>query len=299
MADEENNVEEQEIVVETEAEEAEADSVKVEEPAKEEPVRASGDEELDSYSKGVQNRIKKLTEKYRQEERDKAEAVRLSQQLLEENKKLKTRVKSLDSGYLNEYNNRLESQSMAAKQMYKEAHESGDADKMLEAQELISKLAVEKQRYESAKAKADQQAKLQVRKPAQQQQVQQQPAPQQPPQPDPRAQTWAEKNEWFGQDRVMTTAAFAIHQQLIEEEGFDPATDEYYTEIDSRIRREFPHKFETAKKSGGGSQVASAGNSASRNTKQGRRSVKLSHSQVAIAKKLGVPLEEYAKYVKD
>ena len=185
--------------------------------------------------------------------------------------------------------------------MYKEAHESGDADKMLEAQELISKIAVEKQRYESAKAKADQQAKMQTRrKPAQQTQTQvQQPAQQQPPQPDPRARTWAEKNEWFGQDRVMTTAAFAIHQQLIEEEGFDPATDEYYTEIDSRIRREFPHKFETAKKSGGGSQVASAGNSASRNTKQGRRSVKLSHSQVAIAKKLGVPLEEYAKYVKD
>ena len=97
----------------------------------------------------------------------------------------------------------------------------------------------------------------------------------------------------------MTMAAFAINQQLIEEEGFDPTSDEYYTEIDSRIRREFPHKFDTPKKSGGGSQVASAGNSASRSTKQGRRSVKLSHSQVAIAKKLGVPLEEYAKYVKD
>ena len=198
MADEENNVEDQEIVIETEAEADE--KPQVEEPAKEEPVRSSGDDELDSYSKGVQSRIKKLTEKYRQEERDKAEAVRLSQQLLEENKKLKSRVQSLDSGYLNEYNNRLESQSIAAKQMYKEAHESGDADKMLEAQELISKIAVEKQRYESAKAKADQQAKMQTRrKPAQQTQTQvQQPAQQQPPQPDPRAQTWAEKNEWFG-----------------------------------------------------------------------------------------------------
>jgi hypothetical protein len=97
----------------------------------------------------------------------------------------------------------------------------------------------------------------------------------------------------------MTASAFAIHQQLVEEEGFDPQTDEYYTEVDKRIRSEFPHKFQTAKKSGGGSQVASAGNSASRSNKQGRRSVKLTHSQVAIAKKLGVPLEEYAKYVKE
>ncbi|MDB4344901.1 hypothetical protein OAA16_00615 [Candidatus Pelagibacter sp.] len=291
---------EPEVIVETEEEtqaEAQESPEKVEEPAQE-----SGESELDSYSKGVQSRIKKLTEKYRQEERDKAEAVRLSQQLIEENKKLKTRVQSLDSGYLNEYGNRLESQTVSAKQLYKEAHESGDTDKMLEAQELISKIAVEKQRYASAKTKAEQQAKLQVQRQRQQQQPQAQAQPQAQPQqapPDPKAQAWAEKNAWFGDDRVMTMAAFAINQQLIEEEGFDPQTDEYYTAIDSRIRSEFPHKFETPKKSGGGSQVASAGNSASRSTKQGRRSVKLTHSQVAIAKKLGVPLEEYAKYVKD
>ena len=289
---------EPEVIVETEEEtqaEAQESPEKVEEPAQE-----SGESELDSYSKGVQSRIKKLTEKYRQEERDKAEAVRLSQQLIEENKKLKTRVQSLDSGYLNEYGNRLESQTVSAKQLYKEAHESGDTDKMLEAQELISKIAVEKQRYASAKTKAEQQAKLQVQRQQQQPQPQAQPQaqPQQAP-PDPKAQAWAEKNAWFGDDRVMTMAAFAINQQLIEEEGFDPQTDEYYTAIDSRIRSEFPHKFETPKKSGGGSQVASAGNSASRSTKQGRRSVKLTHSQVAIAKKLGVPLEEYAKYVKE
>ena len=289
---------EPEIIVETEEElqvEAKEAPEKVEEPAKD-----SQESELDSYSKGVQTRIKKLTEKYRQEERDKSEAVRLSQQLIEENKKLKTRVQSLDSGYLNEYGNRLESQTLSAKQLYKEAHESGDADKMLEAQELISKIAVEKQRYVSAKTKAEQQAKLQVQR--QQEKPQAQPQPQQPQQqapPDPKAQAWAEKNAWFGDDRVMTMAAFAINQQLIDEEGFDPQSDEYYTAIDSRIRSEFPHKFETPKKSGGGSQVASAGNSASRSTKSGRRSVKLSHSQVAIAKKLGVPLEEYAKYVKE
>ena len=286
---------EPEIIVETEEEE-----LQVEAQESSEKVQESPESELDSYSKGVQSRIKKLTEKYRQEERDKAEAVRLSQQLIEENKKLKTRVQSLDSGYLNEYGNRLESQTQSAKQLYREAHESGDADKMLEAQELISKIAVEKQRYVSAKAKAESQAKLNVERQAQPKPQQpQQAQPQQQANPDPKAQAWAGKNKWFGEDRVMTMAAFAINQQLIDEEGFDPQSDEYYTAIDSRIRSEFPHKFESPKKSGGGSQVASAGNSASRSTKQGRRSVKLTHSQVAIAKKLGVPLEEYAKYVKE
>ena len=295
MADEEKQ-EQEELVIET----PEEDEAPVKE-AKAEPEKASGDEELDSYSKGVQSRIKKLTEKYRQEERDKAEALRVSQQLLEENKKLKTRMQALDTGYLSEYGTRLQSQTDAAKRAYKEAYEAGDTDRMLEAQQALSNIAIETQRYNTAKTRAEQQAKMQVQRqeqPVQQQQVAQQ--PQQPqPQPDPRAQSWAEKNDWFGQDKVMTASAFAIHQQLVEEEGFDPQTDEYYTEVDRRIRSEFPHKFQTAKKSGGGSQVASAGNSASRSNKQGRRSVKLTHSQVAIAKKLGVPLEEYAKYVKE
>jgi len=295
-------LEEQEIVVETEEKTSEAPTEEVPEQENN-PSEKPDSNELDTYSKGVQTRIKKLTEKYRQEERDKSEAVRLSQQLIEENKKLKSRVQNLDSGYLNEYGTRLESQTMSAKQLYKDAHESGDADRMLEAQEMISKIAVEKQRYELAKTQASNQAKAQAQKVQEQQasaKVQVQPPAPAPAavDPDPMAQSWAEKNEWFGNDRVMTTAAFTIHQQLIEEEGFDPKSDEYYTAIDGRIRREFPHKFESPKKTGG-SQVASAGNSASRNTKTGRRSVKLSHSQVAIAKKLGVPLEEYAKFVKD
>jgi len=293
MADEEKQ-EQEELVIET----PEENEAPVKE-AKAEPEKSSGDEELDSYSKGVQNRIKKLTEKYRQEERDKAEALRISQQLMEENKKLKTRMQALDTGYLSEYGTRLQSQTDAAKRAYKEAYEAGDTDRMLEAQQALSNIAVETQRYNTAKARAEQQAKVQVQR--QEQPVQQQPVQQQQPQPqpDPRAQSWAEKNDWFGQDKVMTASAFAIHQQLVDEEGFDPQSDEYYTEVDKRIRSEFPHKFQTAKKSGGGSQVASAGNSASRSNKQGRRSVKLTHSQVAIAKKLGVPLEEYAKYVKE
>ena len=284
---EELNTEEPEIVVEEPDQES-----KVEVAAE-----AAPSNELDSYSKGVQTRIKKLTERYRQEERDKGEAVRLSQQLLDENNKLKTRVRALDTGYLSEYGSRLQSQTDGAKRIYKEAHEAGDTDKMLEAQQALSNIAVQQQQYNTARARAEQQAKMPV-----QQQQQQQVAPQQQqaaPVPDEKAVRWKDRNKWFGDDKIMTTAAYTIHQGLIEEEGFDPNTDEYYTEVDKRIRTEFPHKFQAQKKTGGGSQVASAGNSASRSTKPGRRSVKLSHSQVAIAKKLGVPLEEYAKFVKD
>jgi len=287
-----NTSEEQEVVVEQEQEQE-----VVVEQEQEQEVSEPTEDELDSYSKSVQSRIKKLTEKYRQEERDKGEAVRLSQQLLEENNKLKGRVKALDTGYLSEYGTRLESQTDAAKRLYKEAYEAGDTDRMLEAQQALSNIAVQQQQYNTAKVRAEQQSKVAV-----QQQQQQQAAPQQQqaaPQPDARAVAWKDKNNWFGQDRIMTTAAYTLHQQLTEEEGFDPTTEEYYTEVDKRIRTEFPHKFQATKKTGGGSQVASAGNSASRSKTPGRRSVKLSHSQVAIAKKLGVPLEEYAKFVKD
>ena len=270
------------------------------EAAKAEPEAAGSDDELGEYSKNVQSRIKRLTEKYRKEERDREEAVRLSQSLLEENKKLKSRMQQLDTGYLSEYGTRLQTQTEAAKRAYKEAYEAGDPDRMAEAQMAMSNLAIEQQRYNNAKARADQDQRLQTERaqaPQQQAPAAATPQPQQA-KPDPKAQGWAQKNTWFGEDRVMTTAAFAIHQGLIEDEGFDPNSDEYYTELDKRMRREFPHKFQS-QKSGGGTQVASAGSSASRSTKQGRRTVKLTPSQVAIAKKLNVPLEEYAKYVKD
>ena len=291
----EKDIEDTGVSVEMDGEETEA-------PARTEGSEGSGDE-LDSYSKGVQTRIKKLTEKYRKEERDREEAVRLSQQLLEENKKLKSRVQQLDSGYLTEYGTRLETQLLAAKQEYKQAYDSGNGDALADAQLKLSNLAAEQQKYNAAKTRLQQQQRVQVQQPAQQPApaAAQQPAPAPQPQqakPDPKAQSWAQKNTWFGEDRVMTTAAFAVHQGLIEDEGFDPQSDEYYTELDRRMRKEFPHKFQS-QKSGGGTQVASAGSSASRSTKQGRRTVKLTPSQVAIAKKLNVPLEEYAKYVKD
>lgn len=267
----------------------------------EEGEQRGGDEELESYSRNVQNRIKKLTEKYRKEERDREEAVRLAQQLMQENQKLRGRVEQLDSGYLGEYGARVEAQVSAARQAYKEAYEANDADRVVQAQEALARAVADQDRYNLAKKRQERLAADRASNP-QPQAAPQQAAPQQrqaPPPVDEKAQSWAEKNSWFGQDEVMTYAAFGIHRKLVEEEGFDPQGDDYYTEIDRRMRAEFPHKFKTEPKPGKGTQVASAGSSASRSTKQGRRTVKLSPSQIAIAKKLNVPLEEYAKYVKD
>ena len=297
--------EEQEIIVEQEPEKQEPEKQAIEavekEVSKKETKEEVSEEELDSYTKGVQKRIKKLNDKYRAEERDKEEAVALSKRLLEENKKLQSRVKSLDTGYVSEYGGRLQAQSEQAKRMYTEAYEAGDPNKMAEAQQAMAAIAVEQQNYNTAKLRVEQQTKAQEAAANQQQQPQQAQQNQAPKaqQPDPRAKEWASNNDWFGKDQIMTTATFTLHNMLTNEEGFDPTTEEYYSEIDRRIREEFPHKFQsqTPKKSGG-SQVASAGNSASRNS-QKRRTVKLSHSQVAIAKKLGVPLEEYAKHVKE
>ncbi|MDR9428661.1 MAG: hypothetical protein RI553_11210 [Salibaculum sp.] len=263
-----------------------------------------GEDNLEDYSASVQKRIGKLTAKLREAERQGQEATTFAQQVFEENKKLKGRMEKLDTGYMSEYGARIEAQIGAARKAYKEAYEAGDTDAMIQAQESLARATTDKDRYEHAKKRAEdrpQQAapeatSAQAQQPAYQQTQQQQPAPQQ--QTDPKAQSWAENNPWFGQDEVMTYAAFGIHRKLVEEEGFDPQSDEYYNAIDQRMRREFPHKF-SEPKSSKKSQVAPAGSSASRSTKQGRKSVKLSPSQVAIAKKLNVPLEEYAKYVKD
>jgi hypothetical protein len=286
---------EEQEVLENEDEGVEVEVDAPEEETNEEQAADSDSDELDSYSQKVQSRIKKLTEKYRKEERDREEAVRMAQQLLNENTQLKTRMQNLDKGYLAEYSTRLETQMAAAKKLYREAYDGGDTEKMLEAQEALSKMSIEQERLRLAKQRSERAAL-----PGQQLQQQLQPQPQQQPQPkpDPKAQKWAEKNEWFGSDEVMTYAAFGIHRKLVEEEGIDPASDEYYTEVDRRMRSEFPHKFQTKKSSG--AQVAPAGASATRSTaKQGRRSVKLSPSQIAMAKRLNVPLEEYAKYVKE
>jgi len=297
---EEIEVEIEDVAQEEEPQEVEQEAAPVEAAPQETEDSSEDEGELDDYSKGVQKRIKKLTDKYRKEERDKQEALRLSSQLMDENKKMKDRLRLLDRGYVQEYGNRLNIEMSTAKLQYKDAADRGDSDKMLEAQEKLSRLHNEMDRHRQAKARVDREAKapqqpsLQPGQPIPQQQQQQA-----APQPDPKAVAWAEKNEWFGTDRLLTSATYAIHATLVEDEGFDPNGDEYYSEIDRRLRSEFPNKFQTVKKSGSGAPVASGNSSASRSTKQGRRSVKLTHSQVAIAKKLGVPLEEYAKFVKD
>ena len=296
--------EETKIETEASSEEGQTVEVQVADPKKEDTSThqatettedTSQAEEIDNYSKGVQERIKKLTQKYRQEERDREEAQRLSQRLLEENKDLKSRMKNLDQGYLMEYGTRLESQEEQAKRLYKEAHEAGDTDKMVEAQQALAKIAIEQERYRMAKGENEQQEKVEEK----QETAPKQPPPQvKTPEVSEKAKSWAEKNEWFGSDNTMTYAAFGINKRMVEEEGFDPESDEYYSEIDKRMKDEFPHKF-SRKNNGNGAQVAPAAASASRNTKQGRRSVKLTPSQISMAKRLNVPLEEYARYVKD
>jgi hypothetical protein len=270
-------------------------SVEIESEGQETPASAQDDDdELGQYSTKVQSRINKLTAKSRAAERDKEEAQRLAEQLYQENQKLQQRVKGLDTGYLSEYGTRLEAQAIAAKDAFKKAYESGDPDALASAQEQMSKIAIDQERFRIAKQRSE----------AQPQQVEraEAPAPQAPRQQevrvDKKAQTWAEKNDWFGSDKMLTAAAMALHSTLVEDEGFDPTSDEYYSEIDSRIRREFPHKFKTTQ-SAAPARVASAAASASKAAVQGRRSVKLSASQVAMAKRLNVPLEEYAKYVKE
>tara|TARA_R110002167_G_scaffold125974_1_gene306528 strand:+ start:469 stop:1341 length:873 start_codon:yes stop_codon:yes gene_type:complete len=243
-------------------------------------------DELEDYSAGVKTRIDKLTKRMREEERQKASAVEFAENVKRENDNLKSRLQNLDKGYQEEFGGRIESQLTGAKRALKDAHESGDSDKLVEAQEALATLTVEKSRL---KRPATQE---QPQQPVQQQQQQ----PQQPV--DPKAEAWASKNDWFGHDEVMTYASFGIHRRLIEDEGFDPQSEEYYAELDKRLVSEFPHKLGTKTINGGSRKVASAETSRSRN-KGGRKTVRLSPSQVAIAKKLGVPLEEYAKYVKE
>jgi len=270
--------------------------VKVQEEA---PSEEAGDE-LETYSKNVQNRIKKQTAKYHQEKRDKEEAQRFAEKLLQENNNLKAHNKQLDSGYLNQYGAKVDAQLQSARQAYKEAYESGDSDAVVKAQEYLSRATIDSDRYNVAKQRADQRLSVEQTQPEGQRQAvaPQQAAPPPPRQEDPKAREWAEKNTWFGQDEVMTYAAFGIHRKMVEEEGFDPLSNEYYTEVDRRLLSEFPAKL-GVKKTGGSTQVAPAGSSASRNTKKGRRTVTLTPSQVAMAKKLNVPISEYAKYVKD
>lgn len=277
----------------------------VEEPAQE-PEQKN---ELDTVSEAVQKRISKLTAKMREAERREQAALEYARGIQAQANELQTRLVQTDQSRLSETKTRMDTQQATLRAIIKRAREEGDIDTETEAQEKLSELAYEQRRVSEwmAQQQSQQQSQQQYQQPQPQQQYQQpQPQYQQPQQqasqPSPRAEEWAAKNEWFGKDRMMTYAAWGIHQSLTEEQGIDADTDEYYTELDNRLRMEFPQKFQTAPQQTNRQRntvpsVAPATRSSG--ITSARRTVKLSPSQVAIAKKLGVPLEEYAKYVKD
>tara|TARA_R100000935_G_C2838261_1_gene169439 strand:- start:192 stop:1070 length:879 start_codon:yes stop_codon:yes gene_type:complete len=280
--------------------EEEAVDVDLSEDSKDENIEVSdeksSDDELEEYSSGVKGRINNLTKRFREEERQKQSAVEYAENVRKENENLKKRIDSLDKGYQEQFESRVTNQITSAKDVLRQAHEVGDVDKIVDAQEALANLSVEKGTLRSIKAEKPEEAEVVQSAPAAA--VSPAPAPAPAP-PDPKAEAWAKTNNWFGQDEVMTYGAFGIHRRLVEEEGFDPQSDDYYAELDSRLKLEFPHKFDVRSKSTGGSRkVASAEASASRN-RSGRKTVRLTPSQVAIAKRLNVPLEEYAKYVRD
>jgi hypothetical protein len=255
------------------------------------------DSELEDYSKGVQSRIAKLTRKMREAERREQAAVEYAQAVEQKRQVLEKRFEKTDSDYIKKFETTISSGLESAQKELAAAIESGNAEAQVEANKRIAQLAFENAKLESAK---EGRQTTQEEKPVQLSQANNVNIPQRddPINPDPRAEAWASKNSWFGSDRAMTYTAFEIHKDLTEKEGYDPSSDEYYAEVDKRIRVDFPHKFgntETKQTTAPVQTVASA----TRSVKPGRKTVRLTSSQVAIAKKLGVPLEEYAKQLKN
>ena len=251
-------------------------------------------DELEEYSTGVKKRIDKLTRKMRESERREQAAVEYAKNVQEENSKLKTRSSETDKLYVSDLSARIESQIDAAKTNLKNSITNGDVEGQVDYQREIASLTQEEDRVGREKRRLEKIKPVSMRPES---------LPSPPPQapPDKRAIEWADKNSWFGEDQIMTYAAYGVHQQLTEQEGFDPRSDEYYEEIDLRLKKEFPHRFKESKIGDNSSNLkpVQAVASANRSTKVGRRTVRLTPSQVAISKKLGVPLEEYAKYVKE
>jgi len=258
--------------------------------------KSSGDEELENYSEHVQRRINQLTAKRKQAAEEAQAAVQYAQQMQQENAAMRQRLEKMNQGYNTEAEGRLKAQEAQAKKAMAEAYEAGDYEKVANAQQAISKIAIAQERVRVQKAKIarqqeaaqNQQAQPQVAPPQQQ-------VPQQQVAPDPKLEKWLSKNQWFGQDRLMTRAAQAIHEQLVLEEDFDPTSDDYYKEIDSRMRKEMPNKFQE-KRSNAQTVAPASGNG--RSVKSGRKkAVDLTPGQVAFAKKMRIPLEKYAKEV--
>ena len=242
---------------------------------------------LNEISSSVQRRIDQLTKRYREAERREKAALDYAKGIQDKYKKAETTLNTVDDNYLKEFDARIEAQREQVKSNLKNAIQNNDADKIMEANDLLARLSVEK---EKARILQDKKKEEQETKKTQPETTEQQQPQPQKREPSPKATSWADKNTWFGKDKVLTNAAYGIHEDLVAQ-GFDPESDDYYNEIDFKMREYFPNKFEQEKRPT--QTVASAGRK-----QEGRRTVKLTRSQVAIAKKLGVPLEEYAKFVK-
>ena len=250
-------------------------------------------EELEEYSQGVQRRIAKLTKKWREAERQRDEALSFAKLQKQKAEELNKKYSTLETSSVKDRQAKLKSLLEAQKAKLAQAVEAQDGNTAADAQSEIAKLSYEEARLEEIASAAENQPKEAKEQPVIDQK--------QPDiQTDPKAEAWASKNRWFGTDKAMTYTAFDLHKQLVDEEGYDPKSDEYYTEIDKRLRVEFPHKFDNTNgtKQGETTKPVQTVASATRSTKTGRKTVRLTPSQVAIAKKLGVPLEEYAKQLK-
>jgi hypothetical protein len=280
---EETVVEEPEVETKIETPKVETKvETKVEEPK----------EELEEYSEGVQKRISKLTKKWREAERQKEAALEFAKGGQVELEQLKTKVSRLEPGYVNAMEGKLKSGLESAKATLLRAREANDIDAEVNAQKEIARIGIEESKVNTLKNRYQQQAAQAPTAPRTLDQ-----AVQAPP-ADPKAEAWADNNEWFGKDNAMTYTAFDLHDKLTKNEGFDPHSDDYYKEIDRRMRLDFPHKFDRKELSEGTTKPTQTVASATRSVKPGRKTVRLTSSQVAIAKKLGVPLEEYAKQLK-
>jgi hypothetical protein len=247
-------------------------------------------QELEEYSEGVQKRISKLTKKWREAERQKEAALDFAKGVQTEHKTLQTKMAKLEPSYVNAVENRVKSGLEAAKSTLVRAREAGDIDAEVNAQKEIARLGMEEVRVHTLRNKLSEQKEQVVQTPSLNQALQ-------TPLADPKAEEWAEKNDWFGKDSAMTYTAFDLHKKLVDQQGFDPKSDEYYVEIDKQMRLDFPHKFgrNNSQESTKPTQTVA---SATRSVKPGRNTVRLTSSQVAIARKLNVPLEEYAKQLK-
>jgi len=290
-----------ESVVETEAPKQETDTTEQDKTFENEREtkleEKKDDDKLEDYSKGVQARIAKLTRKMREAERREQAAVEYARAVEDKRLALEKKFNKTDADYIKKFESTISSGLEAAQKELAAAIESGDAKAQVEANKRIAALAFENAKLDAAKEGRE--VPTQAEKPVNLSQGGQinQPAMDDPINPDPRAEAWASKNTWFGTDRAMTYTAFEIHKDLTEKEGYDPNSDEYYAEVDKRIRVDFPHKFGKTEEKQPTAPVQTVA-SAKRSVKPGRKTVRLTSSQVAIAKKLGVPLEEYAKQLK-